>query len=300
MKKFIKYGTIVGGALILAGAGIATASLLLGADMGDLDGHVRRKLQRLDELDGIVEHGTDPEEYLVRVDEAPGQAEWGTGGEPWQSPGPDGGFEAGYPRVTELKIRQQGGSVELFRMEEISGLTIKSGSGTLEAIGYREHGMESVLTLRAGDGEDYQIFIPDSWVLDEFEAEILEGTLEGNGVRTLEAELSVTEGNAAFTQEDGRKADLECMGSGTILWTMETERYMEIDAGCRNGSITLSFPETMDPGGIGYELECENGTVVFPDFTVEGNQKKRADGALSVMDLEASSGTIFVQNTEAP
>ena len=160
--------------------------------------------------------------------------------------------------------------------------------------------MDSVLALRAGDGEDYQIFIPGSWVLDEFEAEILEGTLEGNGVRVLEAELSVREGNAVFTQEDGRSADLECMGSGSILWAMESERYMEIDAECRTGSITISIPETMDPGGIGYDIECENGTVEFPGFTVEGNQKKEAAGSLSVMDLEAGSGTISVQHTAAP
>lgn len=185
-------------------------------------------------------------------------------------------------------------------MDEISALTIKSGNGSLEAVSFQEYGMDSVLALWAGDGEDYQIFIPGSWVLDEFEAEILEGTLEGNGVRVLEAELSVTEGNAVFTQEDGRSADLECMGSGSILWAMESERYMEIDAECRTGSITISIPETMDPGGIGYDIECENGTVEFPGFTVEGNQKKEAAGSLSVMDLEAGSGTISVQHTAAP
>ena len=286
MKKFIKYGIIAGGALILAGAGITTASLLLGADMGDLNGHIRKRLHHLDELDGIVEREVDPEEYLVRVDQDPAPEGWETaraegqdpeagpsaepfaGGEPWQSPGTDGGFEAGYPEVTDLKIRQQGGSVEIFRMDEISALTIKSGNGSLEAV--------------------------------SFQAEILEGTLEGNGVRVLEAELSVTEGNAVFTQEDGRSADLECMGSGSILWAMESERYMEIDAECRTGSITISIPETMDPGGIGYDIECENGTVEFPGFTVEGNQKKEAAGSLSVMDLEAGSGTISVQHTAAP
>ena len=135
MKKFIKYGIIAGGALILAGAGITTASLLLGADMGDLNGHIRKRLHHLDELDGIVEREVDPEEYLVRVDQDPAPEGWETaraegqdpeagpsaepfaGGEPWQSPGTDGGFEAGYPEVTDLKIRQQGGSVEIFRMD---------------------------------------------------------------------------------------------------------------------------------------------------------------------------------------
>ena len=192
--------------------------------MGDLNGHIRKRLHHLDELDGIVEREVDPEEYLVRVDQDPAPEGWETaraegqdpeagpsaepfaGGEPWQSPGTDGGFEAGYPEVTDLKIRQQGGSVEIFRMDEISALTIKSGNGSLEAVSFQEYGMDSVLALWAGDGEDYQIFIPGSWVLDEFEAEILEGTLEGNGVRVLEAELSVTEGNAVFTQEDGRSA----------------------------------------------------------------------------------------------
>lgn len=62
-------------------------------------------------------------------------------------------------------------------MDEISALTIKSGNGSLEAVSFQEYGMDSVLALRAGDGEDYQIFIPGSWVLDEFKGEILEGTL---------------------------------------------------------------------------------------------------------------------------
>lgn len=318
MKKFIKYGIIAGGALILAGAGITTASLLLGADMGDLNGHIRKRLHHLDELDGIVEREVDLEEYLVRVDQLPAQEGWETaraeeqdpaagpssepftGGDPWQSSGTDGGFEAGYPKVTDLKIRQQGGSVEIFRMEEISDLIIKSANGSIESSSYWEHGVETTLALRAGEGEEYQIFIPDTWILDEFEAEVLDGTLDGNGVRVLEAELSVTEGSAAFTQEDGRKADLECVGSGSISWAMETERYMEIDAECRNGSIALSFPETIDPGALGYDIECENGTVVFPDFTVDGNQKKRGSGKLSFLDLEVIGGTISVQNTEMP
>ena len=78
IKDSFNVRIIAGGALILAGAGITTAFLLLGADMGDLNGHIRKRLHHLDELDGIVERETDPEEYLVRVDQDPVPEGWET------------------------------------------------------------------------------------------------------------------------------------------------------------------------------------------------------------------------------
>ena len=105
--------------------------------MGDLNGHIRKRLHHLDELDGIVEREVDPEEYLVRVDQDPAPEGWETARAEGQDPeaGPSAEplpeeipgspreqteLEAGYPEVTDLKIRQQGGSVEIFRMDEIS------------------------------------------------------------------------------------------------------------------------------------------------------------------------------------
>lgn len=195
MKKFIKYGTIIGCAMILAGTGVTTAAFAVGANPKRITQMVDERW--FDEND----HWIWENRRIVLPNHPAGSAEErtetavtsGESDEPWMSPGTEGGFEAGYPFVSRLKIRQEGGTVEVYVLEDIGELTVKSADGSLENLRYRDADGRSELTLK-NIGASYQIFIPDSWELEAFDAKVQDGELSGSGLRAISTEIQTERG----------------------------------------------------------------------------------------------------------
>lgn len=341
MNKFIKYGAVAGGVMILVGIGMVMGSLAMGASpkrvanvmeerfraigeygqyrigkygfsvtddgvemsAGDYDFSVTDDGIRMSDGshglsvtdDGVKASAGDRDLSItdngVRVSNKDGsQSEW-------FSPGTDGGFEAGYASVSELKIQQYGGTVDIFVMDTIEEMKIKSTKGALERISYNTQrpGQEK-LSLRVNEGEDYQIFIPADWEFESFEAEVTKGTLNGDGLQAYETELDTKEGTIRISQQSTSKLELDCEGKGSISWTAQDKMALTAEADCVNGTISLCFPKELYDGSFGYSIECENGTVNFPEFKMTGWEEKKTagDSGMPKLKLEAVNGIIEV------
>ncbi len=339
MKKFVKYGLIGGCVLGLAGVGLVTASVALGADMQriirylDHHGHfggfglgssvirypedsyvdADKNGIRIKTGDGEIELGQNG----VYLKDGNGEIELGRNGvrlkdgdgeilvdrdgvslqteNSWVSPLENGNFEAGYKAVTSLEITVAGGTVGLFSLDEIEELTIKSEKGTLDHVKYGEFAQEQKLSVAAYDGEDYQLFIPSSWVLEELEVDVLRGVFRGEDIRAYDAEYETKGGDVLASQIGGSALELKVTG-GSMTWTAVKEMPRLVEADCQNGDLTVELPEGMDADGIGYEIECENGLIEIPGFTAEGTMEKKIPGksGMTRMELETENGMITV------
>lgn len=302
MKKFIKYGTIIGCAMILAGTGITTAAFAVGANPKRITQMVDERW--FDENDHWIwedPRSVLPDHHAESVEERTGTAvASGENDEPWMSPGTEGGFEAGYPFVSRLKIRQEGGTVEVYVLEDIGELTVKSADGSLENLRCREADGRSELTLKNA-GASYQIFIPDSWELEAFDAKVQDGELSGSGIRSISTEIRTERGLVRLSQQSVSMLELEAESQGAISWTaLDADGPDRVDAECRNGAITMEFPNFSGLEYAGYEIECKNGTVTFPGVSLEGTWEKKSAGepGFPYFELEAENGTITVTEQE--
>lgn len=323
MKKFVKYGLIGGCVLALAGVGLVTASVALGADMQ----RIVRYIDHHGHFCGTV-FGSSviryPEDSYFKVDKdgiqikaGAGEIEVGQNGvqvkdgdrqvlvdgdgifmkteNSWISPSEDGNFEAGYKAVTSLEVKVAGGTVSLFSLDEIEELTIKSEKGILDHVKYKEFANEQKLSLTAYDGEDYQLFIPSSWELEELEVDVLRGVFSGENIRAYDTEYETRGGDVLVSQIGGSTLELTVAG-GTMSWTAVKEMPRLVEADCQNGDLTVELPEGMDVDGIGYEIECENGLIEIPGFTAEVTMEKKISGksGMTRMELETENGIISV------
>ncbi len=298
MKKFVKYGLIGGCVLCLTGVGLATASFALGADME----RIVKYLELRGHIGGSVERHLDNSPIAVdRIKAEDRQVQVGEDGvdfkteNSWVSPSSEGSFEAGYKTVTNLEIKVNGGSVNVFSLDEIEELTIKSGKGTLDHVKFEEFSHDQKLSLTAYDGEDYQIFIPSSWELEELEVNALKGDFTGENIRAYDAEYEAKGGGISVSQIGGNALELK-VTDGSISWTAMEEMPLSVEADCRNGDLMVELPEGTDADGIGYEIECKNGVIEIPGFTAEGMMEKKIPGnpGMTQMELEAENGTITV------
>ena len=248
MNKLIKFGTISGGLLLLGGVVLTTASFVLGANpvriaeflenRFDDDWYVGNAQIRVGDGSGIsVQNGEWSDEWSGEWDEK-------ENGE-WKNEMETGGFEAGYPAVTELSISQSGGSVELSVSDEEDGVTVQSSGGKIENLRYTGTEHWQKLHLRVLDGEDYTVSIPSSWILEKVEAEVTGGSLSANGLSAVETELHAMGGEVIVAQDYANELELEVM-----------------------------IPESLKENGIRYDLEWEQGSITLPEEFLEGTGEK--------------------------
>ena len=149
MNKLIKFGTISGGLLLLGGVVLTTASFVLGANpvriaeflenRFDYDWYIGNAHIRVGDGSGIsVQNGEWSDEWSGEWDDE-GNGEWSgewdeDGNGEWKNEMETGGFEAGYPAVTELSISQSGGSVELSVSDGGDGVTVQSSGGKIAPV----------------------------------------------------------------------------------------------------------------------------------------------------------------------
>lgn len=260
MNKLIKFGTISGGLLLLGGVVLTTASFVLGANP------VR--------IAEFLENRFDYDWYIgnahIRVGDGSGISV--QNGE-WKNEMETGGFEAGYPAVTELSISQSGGSVELFVSDEEDGVTVQSSGGKIENLRYTGTEHWQKLHLRVLDGEDYTVSIPSSWILEKVEAEVTGGSLSANGLSAVETELHAMGGEVIVAQDYANELELDCE-NGYLSWSVMDSEPVQVHAECVSGLIEVMIPESLKENGIRYDLEWEQGSITLPEEFLEGTGEK--------------------------
>ena len=260
MNKLIKFGTISGGLLLLGGVVLTTASFVLGANP------VR--------IAEFLENRFDYDWYIgnahIRVGDGSGISV--QNGE-WKNEMETGGFEAGYPAVTELSISQSGGSVELFVSDEEDGVTVQSSGGKIENLRYTGTEHWQKLHLRVLDGEDYTVSIPSSWILEKVEAEVTGGSLSANGLSAVETELHAMGGEVIVAQDYANELELDWV-NGYLSWSVMDSEPVQVHAECVSGLIEVMIPESLKENGIRYDLEWEQGSITLPEEFLEGTGEK--------------------------
>lgn len=295
MSKFVKYGLIAGCVMILAGAGITTASFALGANPVRIS---RFMEERFDHDSRYSELG----QTIVGEITSVAAADWDTVEPVLESRAEEmrnfldeeGGFEASYPAVTDLDIRQRGGNVEVAFLAWDDVLTVKGTGMSLENLHYDGSDHWQKLTVLVPDGADCQIFVPDTWSLKDMEAEVTGGDFYGQDIAAREAEYKAMGGVIEVTQKGGTALELDCEG-GSLVWNGLETLPEKIEADCIGGSVSIMLPEGMNDEGFGYELKCDNGELVLPGLTMEGKDKKEIAGqpGKTKFDLKAENGGVI-------
>jgi len=205
------------------------------------------------------------------------------------------GIEVGYADVTHLEITQNGGVVNIFSMDGIDKLTVKCDRKVKKSGRYEDR----ELSLRVEQDEFWQIFIPKDWELEEFEANVIGGSLKADQLRAHDTELNAVSGNISILQESGHRLEIGCV-NGNVAWTAANPTDMDVDTDCTKGNVVLTFPAGMDPAQFGYEIACEKGNVNCPHFAVDGRQEKNVAGAdgMPNLKLDTVKGTIDIRIKE--
>ncbi|MCI8453675.1 MAG: hypothetical protein HFE84_03540 [Lachnospiraceae bacterium] len=272
MKKFIKIGLIVGCLFVIAGIGIATAAFALGTSPKRIAWRLEQlsRWERQADWDwygtaGAIEQTLDAaapgEQGPKTVPADPAFAE----PLPEQADGA-GNFEAAYPAVSVLEVRQNGGNVEVYVVEGQTEMTIRGENADFTHVNYEETDRFHKVKIRAYAGESYQIFIPTAWVLDKLSVEISSGNFSGDNIKAREAEYQTESnmGTIVAVQSAGDILEIDCAG-GSIEWSCAGSMPPLVEAECERGVVSLALPGELSLETIGYLLECEYGTIELLD-----------------------------------
>ncbi len=305
MKKFIKWGCILGCFLILIGVGLATAAF---ANGGEPEAVLRQLEERYGSYDYShsslyytpEENWIEPEDIwngpyenqagpaiLETVQEASDIQRWD-----------DGNFTASYEdeMVSMLEIKQNGGTVHV-TAADVPGVIVESTGGSLENLAYREIRSRGKLTVNVWDGEEYEITIPADDVLDKFEVQTAGGVCTVEMLQAEETELDALAGGVIHVSQD-YAVSLELDSEyGEIYWEGENTMASQLEAECSGGTIEVTVPRSVDESAYSYEKICDNGEIKLFGETITGIQVDRTRGTDSNlrMSLEAKEeGTIAV------
>ena len=287
MKKFVKYGTITGGILLIVGIGLATAAFVLGANPVRI---VRFIEERFD-------YG-NYDDWAAYSDSGSGE---------WSEPlfetelteyeDPTGnGFEAGYVAVTEFNLSQSGGMVEILPGGAEDEFRVISEGGKIENMHYTGTEHWQRLSLDAREGESYTVYIPESWIMEKLEAEVTGGSFHAEGLQAMKAELHAMGGEISVEQLYGNEVELNCE-NGILTWSSLTSGLNQVDAECVSGQMDILIPQDLEDGGIRYDLEWDQGTISLPSEIFEGTGERLIDGdeGMTVFTLDAGpNGRITV------
>lgn len=301
MKKFVKYGTIAGCALILVGVGVTTASLALGADPMQITEFVNERF-------GYGEHRSPAStQERTLVAEGTRAAESG----PWMENIEDFGeemegllegtmsflgennFEAGYPAVTDLDVHQRGGTAEVI-LTSGDVLTVKGIGMQLGQLRYDGTDHWQKLSISVPEGAKCQILIPESWSLKDLDVEVTGGIFWGESLNVQDAEYKAMGGEISVSQAGGASLELECE-DGVLNWTGIGSIPSKTEADCRSGSISIRIPKGLKEEDFSYKLECEDGELNLPRFALDGKEKKTVAGqtGMPFFELEAENNGVI-------
>ena len=293
MSKLSKIGLFISIFLILLGIGISTAAFAMGASPSRITEYFYNRFHwdddgRLLGLDqGELEDWAAVEKAVRNWEAFPAEQGVIYGEEDWQ---------ASYPFVTKLEIRQRGGEVWINVTKNEDFLTVRSENGSLKHISYHDNGSSQKLVIDAHDGENYEIYVPVEWYFEKLDVEVRGGIFSGAQINAREADVTVREGAAQVVQSYGEELELYCL-RGTIEWTAAGSAAKNIEAESEGGNITITLADGTRTSAYTCELECENGVINLPQITLEGNEEKSISGnrAGFFMELEArNNGAIAV------
>lgn len=295
MNKFIKYGTIIGFAVILIGTGVTAAGYAVGA-----------RFYRIEELMEDRYHFGDGDNRYYYDDYGHtdyNHTDYGSASEYRESSGPEAAMEttamnplsnwqAGYPGLNDLKVHITGGrSFHIMVDDNAEEPTLYATGGSLSDTIYQEHDGKKKLTLHGRPDVDYTFVMPDGMVLDELEIELQNGQLTAENVSARETELKAYSGRLEFTQDYGRFLEIENHGA-EIVWTGNGEAVPMIDVECQSGSVVVVMPEETTWEDYSYKLECDDGFIETPQISMQGFEKQRFsnDNTGNMVEIEAKSG----------
>lgn len=141
-----------------------------------------------------------------------------------------------------------------------------------------------------GVGKIY-VSIPENYVLEEAELDLLAGSLYVEDINARELSVDVGAGEAAIDKFTADEVSLNC-GTGAIMTAGSVGKEANIECGI--GQIT--FTAQGSQSDYNYEITCGIGEVICGEDTYSGlgSKRERDNHASKEMDIDCGIGNVTV------